>query len=415
MRLLLVVEPGRKDWYNYLKKYSSVTYILLWYEDKNDIPEWIKNDIFFSEIYYWNLFSTPCGLLKKIQPDKIIFFEIIDQRQISLLVTANSQGIKTFYLEHGAAGSKNTAILRSSESNYFRKTRLKYLLKRLQKSFYSVIKSKFFYYLFYYSGLYNNLSLSSFWKYVRLPVSMIFYSPIKVLSTCIFPERQPYKAIVFNKPNLEQFQFYTGITDSQACLTGVPIFDNYFSKSIQIGNHISYIDHPYLENDLFGWTAEWHEMVAHNLYDFVKRRNHKLLVKLHPYSDKKLWDRYNFNLKHIKIVQDGDYTSELLESGLILSYCSSMVTGFLSAKKNVVLLGWHPAAKIIGADFSQSGLCHVSLSPSEIDNLFDYWLANNLVVSNTEKYCSFLSEYNFPFDGKASERVMQIILNNEIS
>jgi hypothetical protein len=140
--------------------------------------------------------------------------------------------------------------------------------------------------------------------------------------------------------------------------TGVPIFDNYYSAGIFSGNHISYIDHPYVEENLLNWTKEWHQKIAMNLLEFAKARKIKILVKLHPSSNLLLWRSYNIDPVFLEIVQAGDYTKELLASKLILSYSSSMVNGFLCAQRNVVLLGWHPVPGIFGFDFSKSGLCH---------------------------------------------------------
>ena len=325
MRILIVVEPGRKDWYNYIRKDNRDTYILLWHEGKGDIPEWVKSDEFFSEVYYWNQFFTPGILLKKIRPDRIVFFEIIDQRQIALIVTANRKGVKTFYLEHGAAGDKKTAIERANEPHFFLKKKSKYLLTRIRRSFGRLIRSK----LFYYSAVFNTNSLNSFWKYLRLPVNMLFQTPNKALANCIFQERQPYKAIVFNKPNFEQFQVYTGITEEKACFTGVPMFDKYYSNSIEPGHHILYIDHPYLEGDLFGWTKGHHKNIALTLKDFANKSKRKLYVKLHPWSKKDIWDEWHIEGEYIEIIQEGDFTRLFLSSKLILGFSSSLINGFL--------------------------------------------------------------------------------------
>jgi hypothetical protein len=77
-------------------------------------------------------------------------------------------------------------------------------------------------------------------------------------------------------------------------------------------------------------------------------------------------------------------------------------------------LGWHPQPGIIGADFSKSGLCHVSFSPSDMYDKYDFWVSHNLSKDNNEKYENFLRVFNFPFDGKASERVLNAIVEDEV-
>ncbi len=86
----------------------------------------------------------------------------------------------------------------------------------------------------------------------------------------------------------------------------------------------------------------------------------------------------------------------------------------LACSKNIVLLGWHPQPLIFGDDFSKSGLCHVSFYPQELMNKFDQWIADNKTISNANALDAFLKEYNYPFDGKATERVIKTITEHEV-
>ena len=110
MRILLIVQPERFDFYNYLNAIPNAEWFLLWYEKPGEmaIPA-DKLPISFEQIFCWTQFSTPNDLLKKIKPDRIVFFEIIDLRQIALIVSARHKNIPTFYLEHGADCSPETA------------------------------------------------------------------------------------------------------------------------------------------------------------------------------------------------------------------------------------------------------------------------------------------------------------------
>jgi hypothetical protein len=94
-----------------------------------------------------------------------------------------------------------------------------------------------------------------------------------------------------------------------------------------------------------------------------------------------------------------------------LAFSSSMVNGFLCARKNVVLLAWHPKPEVIGVDFSKTGLCHLSLTPEELETKYDEWIMHNLSLENANRYVDFLKEFNYPFDGFAGKRVIQAIKN----
>jgi hypothetical protein len=408
LKILLVVTPERKDFYDYLSAASNTDFYILWYVKKKD-AEFISLPSFISGQYFWGEYTTPFSLLEKIKPDRIIFFEIIDLRQIALIVAAKRKRISTFYLEHGAAGDKETAILRWDEKG-FKTHKLPYLKKRFLNFFWDVFKSKLFYY--FVTGEFT--SLRSYLKYFFLPFKMLKGSPNKILAHNKFPERVPDFSIVFNKANFEEYALYTGITETQAGFTGVPFFDSYYAGNLHEENHIVYIDHPYLEERILGWTAQYHTKISEALFSFAESNKMKLYIKLHPRSEIKRWLEYKFNPENVQILQAGDFTELYLRAKLILGFSSSLMIGLLSARKNIVLLGWHPQPKIFGYDFSKTGLCHISLYPEDLLTKYKRWKEHNLTLENDSAYCDFLKEYNYPFDGKATERVIKAIMTNEI-
>lgn len=407
MVILLIVQPDRIDNYEYLKNDSKNEYVLLWYEKKPTSPLPVEQyPIHFSRIIFWADFTTPQQIINDVKPDKIVFFEIIDLRQIALIVCAGANNITTFYLEHGAAGDKNTAISRWNEVT-MRRHKIPYLLKRLRTQFFDALKSK----LFYYSVFRGFSSPKSYLQYLALPVKMLSGSPNKILSHNLFRERAPKYSIVFNKINFEQFALYTGISEEDALFTGVPFFDKYHCPDLKAGDHIIFIDHPHLEENILDWTPEFHKKIADTIFRFAEKHKTKTYVKLHPRSNIKTWKSYNYNSDYIEILQLGDFTELYLTSKLILGYSSSLINGFLCARKNVVQLGWHPEPAIFGMDFSKTGLCHVSFAPEDFESKYDYWVNNNLAKSNVAAYEAFLKACNFPFDGHAEKRIIEAINN----
>ena len=405
MKILLVLQPSRKDWYTYLREDKENEYYLLWHESAKNVPAWILQDKFFRKVYCWNNFPTTKKLLHGINPDRIVFFEIIDQRQIALLVAANKKKIKTFYLEHGASAERETAIREAEHKNYFFSAKLKYLKNRFDSEFVNLLKSKYF----YYSSASRLNSTSSFFKYIFLPFRMLFSTPNKVLAYCKFIERTPAESIVFNRSNFEVFELYTGIKSETAIFTGVPLFDKVYNSVKSKGSYAIFIDHPYLEDSLMEWTPAFHKKVADSLNNFVLTQKTKLFVRLHPRSSKVLWESYGYISDNFILSQHDDFTQELLNSKLILSFSSTLLTGMLCAKKNIVLLGWHPAPCISGFDFSKFGICHLSYDVNDLMAKYTYWLNNNLAETHFEEYMEFIYEINFPFDGNAAKRVIKAL------
>jgi len=404
MRVLLIVPPEREDFYGYLSKDGESDYFLLWYE-KRDLqhPDPLP---FIKYEFYWEDYATPAFLLKAIKPDKIIFFEIIDQRQIALLVTAHAAKLTTIYLEHGAAADKDTALERSEANLNFYKIKVRYILKRLLFKSLSVLKTKFFYF-----GAFTSLhSLDSAWKYICLPFAMQWNKPNKALRKLAFAERVPRYAIVFNENNFAEYSLYTGAPPESAYYTGVPIFDQYnLVNPNTTGDGIVYIEHPYLESRLLNWGPEHHRKIAEQLFRFATQTRTKVLVKLHPRSDFRRWQTYALQSEYFEIVQKGDFIKDYLTANLILGYSSSLITGLICARKNIVLLGWHPSPRIFGTDFSKTGLCHTSMNHEELFTNTDRWTSTNLAAQHNDLYQAFLKKYNYPFDGHATDRVIHLI------
>lgn len=410
MRILLIVDPSRRDFYAYLKTMKEIDFLLLFYVKANDAEVDLSTlPIPFKEIFYWENYKTASQLLEKVKPDKIVFFEIIDQRQIALIVAAKAKGIKTFYLEHGAAGDAITALARSESDktfSYFFQRILATLL-RFFDSFKDVLKVK----LFYYAST-KYVSARSKFRFLFLPIKTLFFNPNKALRMSIFPERVPGKCILFNEANAEEFALYTGVKKEDTILGGVPFFDTYYEMHQNLNDHIVFIDHPNLEEGLFNWTEEHHQQQATILDTFAKKNNTKLIIKLHPRSQKKRWDNYFKNNPNVEIIQDGQPVHQYLSAKLILAYSSSLLTALLSARKNCVLLAWHPIKNVFGADYSKFGICHLSYSSDELLTHYHYWLDNNLCIANQEDYNRFLQRFNYPFDGNATSRVINILKEN---
>ena len=405
MKILLILEAKRKDWYYYLRQDIENDYFLLWNESKSEIPELVREDSFFKGIYYWDKYLTARDLLVNIKPDRIVFFELIDQRQIALLIIANKKKITTIYLEHGASADVDGTIYMSQRENYFRNTKLNYLKKRFKTSLVKMVKSK----VFYYSSLIYLNSFSSLLKFVKLPFSMLVYTPNKALQQNKFKERAPKKSIVFNNFNFESFSTYNDIERDSAVFTGIPFIDKYFNKSVSDSKYIIFIEQACLEFNLLGWTHKFHKEMALSLYNFSKKNNLKCYIRLHPTADLQLWKSYGYENPLFILSQNDDFTEELLDSELILSYSSTLLVGPLCAKKNVVLLGWHPKPTIFGMNFSNYKICHVSFSITDLEEKYLYWKENNLAIINDKNYNNFIEAVNSPFDGQASKRVISEI------
>lgn len=405
MKLLIVSNPKRTDFYNYLvaNQQSNQECFILWnYAPAND--EVSLQEAKVSGYYYWKDYLTPYHLLNEIKPDKIIFLEIIDFWQIPLIIASKSRKTTTFFLEHGIGNDVDHVISRFKEDPSVGKKAIHYFAK-LKENFTGVVRNRFF----YLSVFFVITGLASKCKYLLLLLYMKIYTPIHALSKLKFPERTPDYAILFNENNVLPFLLYNTIERSSIITNGVPLFDRFYKDAFIEEDYIVFIEHPYLEEKILDWDLHFHEKVARTLEKYAVDNKMKIYVKLHPKSNKNTWMSYGLDPFCINILQEEDVTALLLNSRLILSYSSTLLSVMLSCHKNIVLLGWHPMPQIFGMDYFSTGLCHISFALEDLEQKSEEWFSNNPCINNIEKYEAYMREFNFPFDGKAADRVIQAI------
>lgn len=398
MRVLLVAEPSRRDWFDYLAADPELELELLWRESPDEAgepPPFVRREHFFRD------HATAVALLSAIRPDRVVLMEIIALREVALIVAARSLGIPTFYLEHGAAGDAAAARARFAEFPVG--ARVRRSLERLLH-LRRVAEVRWF-----YLSVAPLVSARSLPQFLSLPVLLAALAPTRALTRLKFAERVPETCVVFSRANLEEFALLHGDVGYDAALTGVPFFDEYHRPELaRDPDSVAYIEHPYLESGLLDWTPAHHRKIAEALAAFAVERGKRVLVKLHPRSSLDLWRGYRLP-DAVEVVQHGDYVERLLSAGLVLTYGSSLATGLLCARRNLVALRWHPTPQSFGVDFSETGLCHRSDRVDELATRADGWLAENLAEARDGQYRAFLDRFNAPFDGRARERVRALI------
>ena len=401
-KILLLFPKKRKDLFYFFEKDKKNKYYLLDDDDDEGDFKQLQDGInFIADIYHWKDYTSPKQLLRKINPDKIIFGEIFDIKQIALCIYANSIAVPTFFIDHGVYGSSEeyTQIHASLE-----KSILKNKLKKIKNSIFQVIKNRFFYY-----SVTTHVSWKSLPSFLKLPLYSFIHSTFNALIKLPFKERTPAHFILFCKQNIDRVNQIYFAENKKVHITGFPYYDFYSSMAPKNDDYIVYIDHPYLEVGYLGWDKYHHEKIAKKLNDFAKKNKTKIYVKLHPKSNILFWKAYELDSGFIEVLQFGNFENLYLNAKLLLSYSSSLLIGFLCAKKNVVLLGWHPTPQILGINYFDMNLCHLSLDINELENEYHYWLQNNICKKNQKAYSYFIENYNFPFDGHATERILNLI------
>lgn len=410
MNILIISNPKRIDFHGYLfEHFKGHNLSILWHYDYESYDYELRNYVPDNvNILIWKKFRTPSDLIRKLKPDRILFFEIIDFWQIPLIITAHRLRVASFFIEHGVGNSVEVVVNRFREIPPMH-IRFKNYFKRLSSGIGRILHNR----IFFLSAC-PYLPGHQLGKYLRLPIYYKRFTPIQALSKLKFRNRTPHYAILFNRNNIPPFLLYNEIEPENIITEGVPFYDKYFVPVLSASNHIFFIEHPYLEEGILGWTPEFHEKLARTLERFAKTHNIPIIIKLHPRSNIDNWLKYKLDKDLIIIKQKEDVLKDMLEASLILGYSSTMMNILIGCKKNVVLLGWHPQPQIFGDDYSRTGLCHVSFDMSELETYYEEWILNNKTGSSVHAFDEFLKEYNFPFDGKATQRTIKTILEKTV-
>lgn len=399
-KILLVFDVKRKDLYSYLSADATNEYYILFNNEPtkghNNLPKFIRGE------FYWSDYKTPFKLLQSINPDKIVFQEIFDLKQIALNIAARKLKIETIFLDHGI-WSDFISIKRNDLQR--QQTGRKKKLQKLKKP--HSIPSGYFFYFSAFPGVgWRDLAKFFFFPFLAFSKSLL-----TAMHKIRFNERKPERFILFTKHNFNTISDYYGCSENEVTYTGFPFFDGFAKKRNESTNkgYIVFIDHPYLELSMLGWDENFHEKVARTIKQISSLSKKKVFIKLHPKSDINKWKTYTFLDQEVEIIQHQIDESFYLDADLIFGYASTLLVGFICSRRNVVLLGWHPCPLIFGIDFSKYNICHKSLELGDVNSKLPYWLNSNLALQNKQHFIEFCKIFNNPFDGKATERVIGLI------
>lgn len=396
--ILLIFPPERPDLYTYLEQDQETTYSILFHEVANEPT--VNLPAFIDYEYYWNDYLTPAILIKNINPSVIIFMEILDFRQIALALVAHKLGVNTIFLDHGITASLSLYEERRVPIRNILVNKAYTVFNR----FFKILKVRWFYF-----SAFRSVEVDDLKQFLYLPILLFYKENTKAINKVTFISNTINTFILFNINNYERCNYLYHLSSKNISYAGIPYFD--YIKNSDDGDHIIYIDHPYLEDELYEWSEQHHENIARKLDFFSKQHRINLYVKLHPKSKKEIWKAYYLTSPFLHIVQDGNFEKLYSSAKLILSFSSTMVAGFLSGFKNIVLLGWHPTPRIVGVDYSLTGLCHKSLQFADLETRYSNWLSTNKSKQNKAAYIEFIRNFNYPFDGNATKRIIEVIHN----
>lgn len=225
------------------------------------------------EVLYWGDFKSPYHLLKYVQPDIVVFYDIEAFNQIALNIAARNRGITTYVLQHGLRGGYeiddaiNNAPLEKkiNFSNTSRSTFLFFLRSLRPKNiafFLSIIK-------FCISRKRNDLTVALFRNKFEL--------------------RNADYYIEFSKANCLYHARRDGIPADRFIIIGNPAYDDFFlqlnTSIVPESKYALLIDSPFCEANF----VQTIRMSKSEKNDYIQKMNNycklmkiRLYIKLHP-------------------------------------------------------------------------------------------------------------------------------------
>lgn len=346
------------------------------------------------KMIYWFDYKTPFHLLNDIKPDKIVSELLIDLKGIALRIIAAKLKIPFIGMTHGIFFKNTADIVIKNDNNIssFKKYRA-----------YAKIS------LFYFS-VFSLFDFNKTISLIKLFFVFIFKGYYHAARTVKFSERNPDIYIIFQRKNaLRYLNTISNIDEEKLIPIGVPMFDDIF-------NYLKNPTEPdgkkyYLMIDT-AWIYQTMlptEKVINDTYlklaQFCKKNNAILKVKLHPY-----WYLKSDLPQHPSIEYCRNLTplelNQLINKALGCFLYFSTLSIPLIVYKNCYCLGFKNLDEEISMWDKMNLIKTIDIEtfvPDDID-------FNKFEAKNSNHINQFITDYLFSVDGKAVERLQNIIL-----
>jgi hypothetical protein len=347
------------------------------------------------DIYYWNDFKTPYQVLKKINPDKIVFMEIEAFHQVALNIAAINSGIKTYRLEHGVKASYQSYAslpVPAAPAN----DNTKVVAKRSASGSVETL-------LFYLSSfrLKNAGSLIPFFRFIYTRSK---HGIREGLKRCPFDLRRPQFYVDFTAYNSRFTMERDNPLPSQYIFIGNLYFDKYFNylkehNTEQKGDYYLLIDSGFVEDNMSRMKVKTLIEFYNKLNKYCKSKNALLKIKLHPMSYNASYLPHDTNIIYLREV---NVLQEMLDSkGCFHSHFSTL-TPLAMYYRPCILFEAFPD---FNTDIKESNLIPVldfyNFSPEEI----------SFAELDDNGKAIIADRYFYLTDGKAGERLTSLLIN----
>lgn len=364
----------------------------------------------FGKAVFWGDFKNADDLLLQIKPHKVIFFFIESYFHVILNLACKEHSIPTYLMDHGL---RDLNINFRFEKHLIIQTNkvsaLSHILKLSQ--FGSRLRARLF--------LRNSIStlppakadfFRSFYK-IRSSKGLIttlkeINSPLRVADTYISISPKVYEVHVHydHLPKNKKVHFI-----------GFPGYDHLAESkpASTVKRQIIFLDQGLAIRGFFNWDKENYRKLVLQFANICKSAGYQLLVKLHPIqteTDAQLWS----SVQNVKVIDNEELILQLPYTQLIVGYYSTYLLPLMALPfTTVVTLENHPMGRIdVSKSFIDAGVAEPIYDLEELHSILQNIEAlHQKQLPHKEK---FIQEWMYKFDGKAGERLRDILLSDDL-
>ncbi len=399
--ILVVYNYNRHDFLSYFE--ASQGHINFYFAQfTSPLEEKNKEYKKFGKAIYWGNYSHVFHLLDTIKPGKVLFHYIESNFHILLNAACAARSIPTFIIDHGIKDVNIDIRLK----DYYRLKRRNGVLHRLFPLLSQAIPRL-------KARLYFNESLSLLPEKDRLELHNLQSGKRYGLSGVL---RQPTAYLAISKKTFEFHQTAGNLAHDKPYSTiGIPTFDKlaHLKPAPALQSNVLFIDQGLATMGLLGWTPKNH---AHFLEEFAsscKSRGYVLHIKPHPRQAASTWAILRRH-SHVKIVSDEELKEILPYTRLIVGFMSTYLLPLAAMPHTALItLENHPTGRLdVSKSFIDAGVVHPVYDVDELNQGLDQIAELNR--QQRPNKATFTEEWLYKFDGKAGERLREILLRDYI-
>jgi len=395
MKVLLNWDTTRRDLLEpFIALKDDIDFVIIWgdrqADDKKNHP--------FAQVYFTD-YKTPYQLLKEVKPDKVLLFSINSFTHVALNLAAKNLRIPTYVMHHGV---HHADLI---EMNKVREKIGLHQKRRLVSSRQSL--------WFYFSAL-QLKNIGQLYSYFRFAWIRQKRDRLLAAEKCVFDARLPDHYINLSPHNAVLAKRIDHIeSDEKFFYIGHPFFDAILSRLNELNekdektgeDYFLLIDFPNIENHLSFklMTAEKKLEFYKKLSAIAKAEGCRLKVKLHPFGFN---SPYNYQDDNIDLVYEAEMAPLIHYAKKCFSFFSTLLIPIIYHKGSCFIIH-------IGDDRQlQKDL--VELGVAQKLDAFNFRAddiaGNNENAISEKAYQAFIERYLYYTDGKATERLKNILL-----